>query len=139
MFNFLTFIGMQLFYNVVLVFTVQRSESAIRIHIPALFQISFQFRLSQSIEASSLSYTLGSYWLSSLYIQCICMCMCIYPSLSIYPTLTFPPRYSHICSLSQCLYFCFIYKIFCANFFTVHAFVPVLVPFPWESIHSHSL
>ena len=37
MLNFLTFIGMQLFYNVVLVFTVQQSESPICIHIPPLF------------------------------------------------------------------------------------------------------
>ena len=61
-------IGVQLFYNVVLVSTVQRSESAICIHISPLFWISFPFKSSQNIEQSSLCYTVGSHQLSVLYI-----------------------------------------------------------------------
>ena len=38
------FIGVELLYNIVLVYTVQQSESAIRIHISPLFWISFSFR-----------------------------------------------------------------------------------------------
>ena len=44
------FIGVYLLYNVVLVSTVQQSESAIRIHIAPLFWISFPFRSPQSTE-----------------------------------------------------------------------------------------
>ena len=46
----LIFIGVSLLYNVVLVSAVQQSESAIRIHIPSLFWISFPFRSSESTE-----------------------------------------------------------------------------------------
>ena len=46
----LIFIGVELFGNVVLVSIVQQSESAICIHIPPLFCISFPFRSPQSTE-----------------------------------------------------------------------------------------
>ena len=65
------FIGVQLLYNVVLVSTVQQSLSAIRIHISPLFWISFPFRSAQTIEQSSLCYTVGSHQLSILYIVSI--------------------------------------------------------------------
>ena len=68
-FNFL--IGMQLLYNVVLVSTVQQSESTICIHISPLFWFSFPFRSPQSTEQSSLSYTVHSHQLSILYIVSI--------------------------------------------------------------------
>ena len=42
-FFLLIFIGVELLYNVVLVSTVQKSESAIHIHISPLFCISFPF------------------------------------------------------------------------------------------------
>ena len=44
------FIGVQLLYNVVLVSTVQQSETAIHIHISPLFWISFLFRSPQGTE-----------------------------------------------------------------------------------------
>ena len=61
------FIGMQLLYNVVLVSIAQQSELDILIYIyiyiyifPHLW-ISFTFRSPQSIEYSTLCYTVGSY------------------------------------------------------------------------------
>ena len=53
----LIFIGVQLVYNVVLVFSVQQSESVIQIQISTNFQILFPCQPSQSIESSSLCYT----------------------------------------------------------------------------------
>ena len=44
------FIGVELLYNVVLVSTVQQSESAIRRHISPPFWISFPLRSPQNIE-----------------------------------------------------------------------------------------
>ena len=54
----LIFIRVYLLYNVVLVSSVEQSESAMCIHV-TLFWISFSFRLPQSIEQSSLCYTIG--------------------------------------------------------------------------------
>ena len=55
------FIGVQLLYNVVLVSSVQKSNSAKHKYISPLFWTSFPFRLlPQSIEQSSLCYTVGS-------------------------------------------------------------------------------
>ena len=50
-----TFTSLQPFNNVVLVSTVQQSESATHIHISTHFWISFQFRSPQSIQQSALS------------------------------------------------------------------------------------
>ena len=47
-FSFL--IGVQLLYNIVLVYTVQQSESAICIHTSPLFWISLSFKSPQSTE-----------------------------------------------------------------------------------------
>ena len=49
-FFFLIFFGVELLYNIVLVSTVQQSESAIYIHISPLFWISFAFRSPESTE-----------------------------------------------------------------------------------------
>ena len=58
-FFFLNVIGVELIYNVVLVSGVQQSASVIHIHIFILFQILFPYRSLQSIEWSSLCYTVG--------------------------------------------------------------------------------
>ena len=50
------FIGVQLLYNVVLVSSVQKSDSSKHKYISPLFWTSFPFRLPQSIEQSSLCY-----------------------------------------------------------------------------------
>ena len=85
-FFFLIFLGVQLIYNVVLVSAVQQSESVI--HISTLFQILFPYRLLQSIEQSSLCYTVGPYQLSILYIV-VCMCQ------SQSSNLSYPPPGNH--------------------------------------------
>ena len=63
--NFLMFI---LYWSIIdkLVSNIQLSDSVIHILIPVsiLFQILFPFRLLQTIEQSSLCYTLGPCWLS---------------------------------------------------------------------------
>ena len=51
---FKIFIGVIVLYNVVLVFAIQQSESAIDIHICPLFWVSFLFRSPHSITWSSL-------------------------------------------------------------------------------------
>ena len=57
------------FTTVVLVSTVQQSESGKYIHMSPLFWISFPFRSSQSTEKSSLSYTVSSYcYLFHIYV-----------------------------------------------------------------------
>ena len=79
----LVFIDVQLIYNVVLVSAVQQSKSAIHIHISTLFQVPFPIRSLQSIEQSSLCYTVGSYYL--FYIQ---QCVYVSPNLPVYPSPT---------------------------------------------------
>ena len=74
-------IGVQLIYNVLLVSTIQQSESII--HISTLFQILFPNRLLQSTEQSYLCYTVGSYQLSILYIV-VCICQHQSPDLSLH-------------------------------------------------------
>ena len=61
----LIFFEVQLIYKVVLVSSVQQSDSVIYI----LFQILFHYRLLQDIEYSSLCYTVGPCCLPALYIN----------------------------------------------------------------------
>ena len=56
----LIFIGVWLLYSVVVVSAVQQSESSPHMHIFPLFWIYFTFSLPQSIELSSLCYTVCS-------------------------------------------------------------------------------
>ena len=117
---FLLFIGVQLLYNVVLVSTVQQSESAIRINISPLFWISFPFRSPQSTEQSSLCYTVGNHQLSILYTASIVyICQSQSPNSS-HPRL--PPWYPYVCSLPLCLYLCFVNKIIYTNVFRFHIY-----------------
>ena len=51
----------------VLCLSVQHSDSVMHIHVSVPFRILFPFRLSQSIERSSLCYTVGPYWLSVFF------------------------------------------------------------------------
>ena len=117
LFFFLICIGVQLIYNVVLVSTVQQSESATRICISPLFCISFPFRSPQSTEQSFLCYTVGSHQLSILYIESIVyICQSQSPNSSHHSPL---PIGNHqfvlyICeSVSVLLYsfVCFIFRI----------------------------
>ena len=81
---FKIFIGVQLLYNSVLVSAAQQSESSIYMYIPSFF-ISLPVRSPQSIEQSSLSYTVGSHQLfyrqQSIYVN---------PNLPIYPAVICP-------------------------------------------------
>ena len=92
-FNFLFYIGIQLIDNIVLVSGVQQSDSVIRIHVSILFQILFPFRLLQSIEQSSLCYTVGP-WLSILN-TAVCTCQSQTPNLSL------PPHPSPLVTISS--------------------------------------
>ena len=67
LFFFFNFYGLWLLYNVILVCTVQQKKSVIHIHIVSLFTISFPLSWPQSIEQSSLCYTVCSHQLSILY------------------------------------------------------------------------
>ena len=68
LFNFLFSIGVEWSNNVVLVLSMQQSDSVICIHVSVLFKIIFPFRLLQNIEQSSLCYIVGPFWLSVLNI-----------------------------------------------------------------------
>ena len=70
---FLNFYWSKFGYNVVLVSDVQQTESVTHIHISNNFQILFPYRSLQSIEQSSLCYTVGPYQLSTVYIV-VCIC-----------------------------------------------------------------
>ena len=71
-----TRLSIQLIYNVMLVSSVQQSDSAPQIHVSILFQILFPCRLLWNIQYSSPCYTVGPYWL--FYIQ-----QCVYGNLSV--------------------------------------------------------
>ena len=77
-----TRLSIQLIYNVMLVSSVQQSDSAPHIHVSILFQILFPCRLLWNSQYSSPCYTVGPYWL--FYIQ-----QCVCPSQS--HNLSLPP------------------------------------------------
>ena len=83
-FLFLFCIGVESINNVVLVSGAQHSDSVIHIHVSILFQILFPFRLLQSIEQSSLCYTVGPRWLSILN-TAVWTCQFQTPNLSLPP------------------------------------------------------
>ena len=91
------FVGVQLIFDVVLVSAVQQSESVIHTYISTLFQILFPYRPLQSIEQSSLCYTVGPYQLSILYLV-VCICQSQSPNLSLPPL---PPS-NHKCVFYIC-------------------------------------
>ena len=92
--------------------------SVIHIYIYPLFLwISFPFRLPQSVEQSSLCYTVGSHQLSVLYIVVyICQSHIVYISQSqIHPTSL--PFLVALCLLSTSMsHFCFANKFICTIF-----------------------
>ena len=68
----LFYFGVYLFNNVVLVSGVQQRDSVAHIYLAILLQIIFPFRLLQSIEQSSLCYTVCSCWIYILSIIVVC-------------------------------------------------------------------
>ena len=77
-----TYISFFIFFSIIFF-------SVIHIHVSILFQILFPFRLLQSIEQSSLFYTVGPCWLSILNIP-VCTCQSQTPDLPL--PAPFPPR-----------------------------------------------
>ena len=90
--------------NVVLVSGVQQSDSVIHIHVSILFQILFPFRLLQSIEQSSLCYTVDPCRLSILNIV-VCICQSQTSNLSL-PAKNNGSFQTHTHSLHLSLYLC---------------------------------
>ena len=77
-------------YKVVLVSGVQQSNLVTHTHVSIRFQILFPSRSLQSIEDSSLYYTIGPCWLSILYIV-VCVCVCSSQALDLcLPIYLFP-------------------------------------------------
>ena len=111
--------GVQLFYKVILVSTVQQSNSTIGIHISPLFWVSFPFRSPQSTEQSSLCHTVDSNQLSILYTV---VYIYVNPNLPVHPT-PFLPWYPYDCTLFLCVYFCFANKIIYTTFSRFHIYV----------------
>ena len=67
-FNFLFYIGVQPVNSVVIVSGGQYRDSAIHIHVSSLPQTPLASRLPHNMKQSSLCYTVGPSWLSSLNI-----------------------------------------------------------------------
>ena len=80
-FSFIFLIEIYLIYSVVLVSSVEQSDSIIHIHIFILFQILFPYKLLQNTEYHSLCYTVDPCWLSILHIT-VFICWSQTPNLS---------------------------------------------------------
>ena len=91
--------------NVVLVSGVQQSDPVIHVPVSILFQILFPFRLLQSIEQSSLCYTVGPRWLPILY-TAMCTCQSQTPSLSLSPHPSGLVTISSFCQSVSLFLFC---------------------------------
>ena len=103
----INFNGVQLIYNVALVFTVQQHESDSHIHVLYPFWTSLSFRLPQCNKLSSLCYTRFS--LIIYFMHNIKQYICVNPSL---PIAVFLSPLVLICLFFfLCFYFCFANKI----------------------------
>ena len=80
------FIEVQLIYNIVLVFSVQQSDSVIHIHISIPFQILVPHRALQNIQQVSLCWTERPFQLSIMFMV-ICICQSHFPNLFLPLTL----------------------------------------------------
>ena len=94
----LIFIGVQLIYNVMLVSTVQQSESAIHTHISPLFFFSFPFGQHRAMSRVPcvIQQVLISYLFYAQYQQCIYVNL----NLSIHPSNPTPYPLVDICLFS---------------------------------------
>ena len=97
-FDYMDLCRQRLLYNVMLISTVQQSESAMCIHISPLFRISFPFRSPQSIVVFRVLYSrfsLVTYFIhriDSVYVS---------PNLPAHPTL--PPFSLGVHSFLLCI------------------------------------
>ena len=94
--------------NVVLVSTVWQSESATCIRTSSLLGISFPFRSPQSLEQSSLCWTVGS--LVICFTHSISSVYMAIPISQFIPPASFP--LVSLCLFCLCFCFCFVNKIF---------------------------
>ena len=103
-FSKLILIGVQLFYNVVLVSTAEQNESAAHIHVFPSFWTSFPLGHHRALNRApwAIQCLLLSYPFCAQYQQCIL----INPSLPIPPTHPFPPWYPYVCSINGVAKWC---------------------------------
>ena len=102
---------MQLIYDV-LVSGVQQTESVIHRHISNLFQVIFLYRPLQSIEQSSLCYTVGPYQVICFLYTAVCICQFQFPNLSLPPTFFWVT----VRLFSTSVTLCFVNKFICIIF-----------------------
>ena len=102
---FFNFIEVGLIYNVVLISSVQQSDSVIWLNIWILFFIFFHMVYRR---IWNTCYTVGPCWSSILYKLC-------YPKLLIYPSSAFLFG-NHVCFLCVWVYLCFVKKFICIIF-----------------------
>ena len=101
-------VEVQSLFAVVLVFALQRSESAVCIHIsppaPASYSIAHSTPADHRRTLSRAPCVKQQLPTSCLFY--IWWCMEVNPNLLIHPILLPPPPRLHICSLHLCLYCC---------------------------------
>ena len=121
---------MWLLYNVVLISTVQQSESAVLIPVSPLFWISFPFGSLQSVEESSLCYTqvLISYLFYTQHQQCVYVSPKLPTHLSPLPS----PWDSCVC-MCVCVPSCFSRARLFATLWTISATLGCLRASPGEN------
>ena len=85
LFIYLLIIGVQLLYNIVLVYTVQQSESTICIHISPLF-LDFLLNLGHHRALSRVPCAIQQVLISYLFYTQYQQCVYVNPNLSIHPT-----------------------------------------------------
>ena len=82
---------------------------------PLFFKTLFPYRPLQSIEYSSLCYTVDPYSLSVLYIV-VCMPTPTFQCMLLFPLPTQLPTGNHVCFPHLWLFFCFVDKFICTLF-----------------------
>ena len=102
----------ELIYNVMLVPGVQQNDSVTHIHVSILFQITFPFKLLQS---------LGRVPCVTLYVLILFHFICSSVYVSVPNSQSFPPHlsFSHLVHIKFWLWICFhfVNKYICVNFF----------------------
>ena len=124
---FKTFIGVELLYNVVLVSTVQQSESTLQIHIFSLFVLPSHLGHHRALNRvpCAIQSLLTSYLFETFFIYSISSVYMSTPGSPFIPLSTpFHLGIHTFVSLSPCLCFCLLNKIVVHGiFFRFHMYV----------------